>query len=82
MSRTIAWAVAAGLAIVLAFALPPAIVRAKQSVRGNGTMAGVALAIGLAFAMLYDPRRTEIIEQVAPREDEDDEARPDANAEA
>jgi len=76
MSRAVAWIVAAGLAIVLAVALPPAIVRAKQSVRGNGTMAGIALAIGLAFAMLYDPRANERIEQAARRQEEDGEEEP------
>jgi hypothetical protein len=67
------WVIAAGLAVILAVALPPAIVAAKKSVRGNGRMAGVALSIGLAFSMLYDPRKQATIESIAKRKCEDEE---------
>jgi hypothetical protein len=62
------WIITGGLAIILAVALPPAIVAAKKSVRGNSRMAGAALSIGLAFSMMYDPRKKEVIENIAKRE--------------
>ena len=42
------WIIAAGLTIILAVALPTAIVAAKKTLRGNRRMVGVALSIGLA----------------------------------
>ncbi|KQN05263.1 hypothetical protein ASE85_20370 [Sphingobium sp. Leaf26] len=65
------WVIAIGLTIVLAAALPRAIVAAKKSVRGNRRMAGVALSIGLAFSFLHDPRKQEVIENIAKRESDD-----------
>lgn len=65
------WIITAGLTIMLAVALPPAIVAAKKSVKGNSRMAGVALSIGLAFSMLHDPRKKEVIENIAKRENDD-----------
>lgn len=68
----VAWIATAGVALLLAFALPSAIVAAKRSIKGNGRMAGIALAIGAAFAFLHDPRSHPTVEQVARRRREDD----------
>lgn len=66
------WIIPSGIALLLALALPSAIVAAKRSIKGNGRMAGIALAIGAAFAFLHDPRRHETIESVARRRREDE----------
>ncbi|WP_334184474.1 hypothetical protein [Novosphingobium sp.] len=65
------WLVTASVTVILIVALPPAIMAAKKSVRGNGRMAGVALTIGLAFSFLQDPRRREVAEHVAKRKSRD-----------
>jgi hypothetical protein len=56
------WLIAAGLVLCLSIALPPAILAAKRSIRGNKRMAGLALSLGMAFAFLQDPRANERIE--------------------
>lgn len=65
------WIVAIGLTIALVVGLPPAIIAAKKSVRGNGRMAGLALSIGFAFSFLNDPRKKEVIENIAKEESDD-----------
>ena len=67
------WIITAALTIVLAVALPPAIVAAKKSTKGNSKMAGAAFAIGLAFSMLHDPRKKEVVENIAKRESDDED---------
>jgi len=67
------WIITAGLAIILAFAVPRAIGAATKSVRGNGKMGGVALSIGLAFSMVCDPRKREVVENIGKRETEDED---------
>lgn len=67
------WVIVVVVAVVSAIGLPPAIIAAKKSVRGNGRMAGVALSIGLAFSILYDARKPEVIENIAKRENHDEE---------
>jgi hypothetical protein len=65
------WLVTASVTVILIVALPPAIMAAKKSVRGNGRMVGVALTIGLAFSFLQDTRRREVAEHVAKRKSHD-----------
>lgn len=69
------WVVAAGLIAVLAIVLPRLVAATKRSTRGKARMAGAALALGLAFSVLFDPRKQDVIEQVGKRnvEDEDSE---------
>ena len=69
------WIITAGLTIMITAALPPAIMAAKKSARGKGRMGGAALAIGLAFSLLYDARSEEVIENIARRNEEEDEDR-------
>jgi hypothetical protein len=66
------WMITVGLAVIFIIALPPAIVAAKKSVRGNGRMAGVALCIGLAVSILYDARKREVIENIGNHETGDE----------
>lgn len=69
------WVVAAGLIVILAILLPRLVAATKRSTRGKGRMAGAALALGLAFSVLFDPRKQDVIEQVGKRnvEEEDSE---------
>lgn len=71
------WVVAAGLIVILAIVLPRLVAATKRSTRGKGRMAGAALALGLAFSVLFDPRKQDVIEQVGKRnvEDEDGDRR-------
>lgn len=67
------WIVATGLTFLLAAILPFTITAAKKSLKGNSQLAGAALAIGLAFSVLFDPRRQEVVERTVKRTDEDGE---------
>lgn len=62
---------ATALALVLALALPPAIIAAKKALKGNPRMAGIALSIGMAFAFLHDPRKNETIENIGNQQKEE-----------
>jgi len=64
------WIIAAGLVAVLAIALPRAIAAATRSSRGKGRMAGATLALGLAFSVLFDPRKQEVVERTGKRDAE------------
>jgi hypothetical protein len=60
----------AGLILLIGIALPFAIIAARKSARGKGRMSGVVLSIGLAFSILFDPRKQEVIERTGKSEDE------------
>lgn len=62
--------IVAGLILLIAIALPFAIIAARKSARGKGRVAGVALSIGLAFSMLFDPRKQEVVERTGKSENE------------
>lgn len=64
--------IVAGLILLIAVALPFAIVAARKSARkgGRGGRAGAVLAIGLAFSILFDPRKQEVIERIGKSENE------------
>jgi hypothetical protein len=66
--------ITAGLILLIAIALPFAIIAARKSARGNGRMAGVALSIGLAFSILFDPRKQEVIERIGKSENEGEDS--------
>ena len=68
------WIIAAGLILVLALTLPRLIVAATKSTRGKGRMAGAAFALGLAFSVLFDARKQDVIEQVGKRAVEDEDS--------
>jgi hypothetical protein len=57
------WLVALGL-VVGFFAALPWIVRWAKSSGGKGRMGGVAMGLGLAFAILFDPAKREAIENI------------------
>ncbi|MBY8825077.1 hypothetical protein [Sphingomonas colocasiae] len=64
--------IVAGLIVLIAVSLPFAIIAARKSARkgGRGGMAGVVLSIGLAFSILFDPRKQEVIERIGKSEKE------------
>jgi hypothetical protein len=59
------WLIAIGVVFAMITILPWAITAAKRSVRGNGRAAGAVLSVGLAFSVLFDPRKQETIERAA-----------------
>jgi len=59
------WLVAIGLALALAALLPWSITRFKRS----GRLAGAALAIGLAFAGIFDPKQAAAIETIKKKKE-------------
>ena len=61
--------VALGVAMLLALTLPFAISAAKASARGKGRFAGATLAIGLAFATVFDPAKAAAVEETRKRND-------------
>jgi competence protein ComGC len=67
------WVVAAVIAVILVLTMPAAIAHAKASVRGKGRMAGVALAIGLAFSAVLDPAKKAAIEHIQKKAEAGDE---------
>jgi hypothetical protein len=61
------WLIAAVLALLLAIAMPFAIGAVKRSSKGH--LAGVAMAIGFAFAFLLDPAQRAAIENIEKKKD-------------
>lgn len=61
------WALAAGLALLFAIAMPFAIGAAKRSAKGR--MAGAGMAIWLAFAMAFDPAKAAAIETIQKKKE-------------
>jgi hypothetical protein len=57
------WLVALGL-IVAFFAALPWIIRWAKTSGGKGRMGGVAMGLGLVFAILFDPAKREAIENI------------------
>jgi len=62
-----------GVILCLAIALPWAIAASKKSARGKGRLAGVTFAIGLAFGAIFDPAKTEAMENIQKKKDIGDE---------
>jgi len=65
--------IVAGLILLIAIALPFSIIAARKSTRGKGRVAGVALSIGLAFSILFDPRKQEVVERTGKSEKESED---------
>jgi len=66
------WVIAIGISLAMIAALPWAIMAAKRSVGRGGMGAGAALAIGMAFSVLFDPRKHEVIEHASRRRENAD----------
>jgi len=66
----------AGLAFVGAMALLPALLRRSRKSRRKGTAGGMMLGIGLAFMTIFDPAKSESVEEIRRRgeAEEEDEA--------
>ena len=58
------WIVTLGVMLCLGLALPWAITASKKSARGKGRLAGATFAIGLAFGAIFDPAKTEAMENI------------------
>lgn len=58
---------------LLLFLLPAGIRTAVKSTRGKAGLGGASLAIGIAFAFLFDPPQAAAIENAQKKEEADDE---------
>ena len=58
------WIVAIALAVTLFPLMLIAILAVRKSARGKGRMGGAMLAIGFAFAMMFDPAKAAAIETI------------------
>ena len=63
-SSAVKWTVTLGVMLCLGLALPWAITASKKSARGKGRLAGATFAIGLAFGAIFDPAKTEAMENI------------------
>lgn len=66
----------AGLAFVGAMSLLPALLRRARNSRRKGAAGGVMLGIGLAFMTIFDPGKSESVEEIrrGNEAEEEDEA--------
>ena len=60
-------------ALVLFLALLPRILRRAKPVRAKGGGSGVWVGIGLAFAMVFDPKSAQTIELIDRKQDESED---------
>ena len=63
------WIVAIALAVTLFPLMLIAILAVRKSARGKGRMGGAMLAIGFAFAMMFDPAKAAAIETIQKKKD-------------
>jgi hypothetical protein len=69
----IEWLAAVAVLLVFLALLPRMLPRAKASARKVGGGSGVMVGIGLAFAMVFDPKLTQAIEVVDKKQDESED---------
>ena len=62
------WLAAVGLLVVVVALLPPMLRRAKATRRKSGG-SGVMVAIGMTFAMIFDPKAVQATEQIARKKE-------------
>lgn len=67
------WLAAAAVLLVFLMLLPRMLRRAKASARKVGGGSGVMVGIGLAFAMVFDPKLTQAVEAVDNKQDESED---------
>jgi len=69
------WVISAAVFIAALAQLPALLSRSRKS-RRKGTAGGVMIGLGLAFMTIFDPGRSETVEEVRRRRDEkeDDES--------
>jgi hypothetical protein len=67
------WLVAIG-ALLLFLALFPRMLRRMKAARPKGGGSGVMVGIGVAFAMVFDPKAAQATEAVDRKQDESEDA--------
>ena len=67
------WIVAAGIFALLMLLMPAAVRAATKSVRGKRGLGGASLAIGIAFAFIFDPPKAAAIENIQKKNEAGDE---------
>jgi len=75
------WLIAIAVFVLLMLFMPSAVRFAIKSARGKRGLGGAALALGIAFAFIFDPPKAAAIEDVQKNEEGDEEqedGRPDA----
>jgi len=75
------WLVALVVLVLLMLVMPSAVRFATKSARGKRGLGGATLALGIAFAFVFDPPKAAAIENTQKEEEGDEEqedGRPDA----
>jgi hypothetical protein len=67
------WLVALAAFVLVLALLPPMLRRAKASRRKGGGGSGVMIGIGLAFAMVFDPKAAQAIEVIDQKQEESED---------
>jgi hypothetical protein len=75
------WLIAIAVFVLLMLFMPSAVRFAAKSARGKRGLGGATLALGIAFAFIFDPPKAAAIENIQKEEEGDEEqkdGRPDA----
>jgi hypothetical protein len=75
------WLIAIAVFVLLMLFMPSAVRFAIKSARGKRGLGGATLALGIAFAFIFDPPKAAAIENIQKEEEGDEEqkdGRPDA----
>ena len=67
------WFVAVGVFALLMLVMPAAVRATTKSIRGKGRLGGASLAIGIAFAFIFDPPKAAAIENIQKKNETADE---------
>jgi hypothetical protein len=67
------WLVALVVLVLLMLVMPSAVRFATKSARGKRGLGGATLALGIAFAFVFDPPKAAAIENIQKNEEGDEE---------
>ena len=76
------WLVAIAAFLLLILILPAAVRFATKSARGKRGLGGATLALGIAFAFIFDPPKAAAIENIQKKNDAGDEEQDDESPDA
>ena len=76
------WLVAISAFLLLILILPAAVRFATKSARGKRGLGGATLALGIAFAFIFDPPKAAAIENIQKKNDAGDEEQDDESPDA
>jgi len=67
------WLLAAAVFVLLILVMPAAVRFATKSARGKRGLGGATLALGIAFAFIFDPPKAAAIENIRKKNETGDE---------